>query len=541
MTTAAEGREENLYVDPRLLVETLDDPALVIDARGAIRCKNEQLDRLLAAPGAPILPLSPEGDRVLLPPAPAAADVAWLVALLSGESDRAEVDLPGEGSGAPRWAVRGLSCAIGGGRGALLRFIDLGERRAREHQRRCAQVIESMQLGCTFLALEAAEDDRSLRYVYMNPAAERLASRPVAEIIGQTMDEIVPSLREMGVPQRLAGLIRSRLTAEGEMLLPLEEGSRVITSSAFPVGDQCVAVIYDDITERRATEESLERTRILLDVIIDNLPLLLFVKDEAELRYVRVNRSFEEFHGHARGELLGKRVADYLPEAPAAMIDAECRAVLAGGVPVEIPETRIISSRLGERIGHVRWIPMADAHGKGRYLLGLIEDITERKKIEDAKRHEAILLETQRRLLDLIQELSTPSIPIHPGILVVPLIGQMESSRGAQLMESIVRAIERHRAEFVIIDITGVTSVDSAVASHLLQATRAAGLLGAECSVVGASPGIARTVIDLGIELGKITTHRDLEAGFRHALARKGYVIAPRAARRAGGAARRAR
>ncbi|WP_438027448.1 STAS domain-containing protein [Sorangium sp. So ce233] len=80
---------------------------------------------------------------------------------------------------------------------------------------------------------------------------------------------------------------------------------------------------------------------------------------------------------------------------------------------------------------------------------------------------------------------------------------------------------------------SALRSVDSAVASHLLQATRAAGLLGAECSVVGASPGIARTVIDLGIELGKLTTHRDLEAGFRYALARKGYVIAPRAARRA--------
>ncbi|WP_437813872.1 PAS domain-containing protein [Sorangium sp. So ce1078] len=516
-----------------MLVETLDDPALVIDARGAIRCKNERIERLLAAPGAPILPLSPEGDRVLLPPAPAAAGLAWLEALLSGESDRAEVDLPGEGSGAPRWAVRGLSCAIGGGRGALLRFIDLGERRAWEHQRRCAQVIESMQLGCTFLALETPEDDRSIRYVYMNPAAGRFSTRPVAEIIGQTMDESAPSLRRVGIPQRLAELIRSGRAVEDEVVLPPEAGSRVVKTWSFPVGARCLAVIYDDITERRATEESLDRARILLDGIIENLPLLLFVKEEAELRYVRVNRRFEEFHGHAPGELLGKRVADYLPEALAATIDAECRAVLARGVPVEIPEIRIISSRLGERIGHVRWIPMADARGKGRYLLGLIEDITERKKIEDAERHEAILLETQRRLLDLIQELSTPSIPIHPGILVVPLIGQMESSRGAQLMESIVRAIERHHAEFVIIDITGVTSVDSAVASHLLQATRAAGLLGAECSVVGASPGIARTVIDLGIELGKITTHRDLEAGFRYALARKGYVIAPRAARRA--------
>ncbi|WP_437600089.1 PAS domain-containing protein [Sorangium sp. So ce590] len=522
-----------MCIDPRLLVETLDDPALVIDARGAVRCKNEPLARLLAGPGAPMLPLSPEGDRVLLPPAPAAVDLAWLQALLSGESDRGESDLPGEGSGAPRWALRGLSCTIGGGRGALLRFIDLDERRAREHQRRCVQVIETMQLGCAFLSLETPADDRSLRYVYMNPASARLATRPMAELVGRTVDESAPSLRQLGIPQLLAELIRSGRSAEDELVLPPEAGSRVITTWSFPVGDRGLAVIYDDITERRATEESLERARILLDGIIENLPLMLFVKDEAELRYVRVNKRFEEFHGHAREDLIGKRIADYLPQEVADKIDAESRAVLAGGVPVEIPELRVPSARFGERICHSRWIPMKDSKGKGCYLLGLGEDITERKKIEDAKRHEAILLETQRRLLDLIQELSTPSIPIHPGILVVPLIGQMDSSRGAQLMESLVGAIERHHAEFVIIDITGVTSVDTAVANHLLQATRAAALLGAECSVVGASPGIARTVIDLGLDLGNLTTHRDLEAGFRHALARKGYVIAPRAARRA--------
>ncbi|WP_437939668.1 PAS domain-containing protein [Sorangium sp. So ce341] len=531
MQTAAGDKEEILCIDPRPLIEALDDPALVIDGRGAIRCKNEPLERLLAGPGAPILPLSPEGDRVLLPSSPAAVDLARIQALLSGEIDRAEIELPGDGPGAPRWALRGLSCSIGGGRCALLRLIDLGERRAREHQRRCAQVIEAMQFGCTFLTLDDPADDRSLRYLYRNPAAARGSSRPTAAIVGQTMDESVPSLRRIGLPQRFAEQIRSGRAAEDEMVLPPEEGSRVFTTRSFPVGERCLAVVYEDVTLRRATEASLEDACVLLDAIIENLPLMLFVKDEAELRYVRVNRKFEEFHGHAPGALIGKRAADYLPQALAAKLDAHTRDVLAGGVPVEMPEVPMPSSRFGDRICHARWIPMEAAKGKGRYFLGLIEDVTERKKIEDAKRHEAVLLETQRRLLELIQELSTPSIPIHPGILVVPLVGQMDSSRGAQLMESLVRAIERHQAEFVIIDITGVTSVDTAVASHLLQATRAAQLLGAECSVVGASPGVARTVIDLGIELGQLSTHRDLQAGFRYALARKGYRITPRAAR----------
>ncbi|WP_438036680.1 PAS domain-containing protein [Sorangium sp. So ce204] len=533
MHTTAEDRAETLHIDPRLLIEALDDPALVIDARGSVLCKNEQLDRLLSGLGAPSLPLSPEGDRVLLSLAPAAADVARIQAILSGEVDRAEIDLPDEGRGAPRWMLRGLACTIGGGRGALLRLIDGGERSVREHQRRCAQVVESMHLGCTFITLDDPEDDRSLRYVYMNRAAERIASRPTAAMLGRTMDESVPSLRQVGIPQRLAELIRCGGTDESEVIVPWEEGTRVMTTWSFAVGDRCAAVVYDDVTERRATEASLENARLLLDSIVEHLPLMLFVKDAAELRYVRVNKAFEEFHGHAPGELIGLCASDLLPPALAAKIDAESRAVLAGGVPVEVPELRVPSARFGDRIGRARFVPMEDAVGKGRYLLGLVEDITERKKIEDAQRQESILLETQRRLMELIQELSTPSIPIHPGILVVPLVGQMDSARGAQLVESLVAAVERHQAEFVIIDITGVTSVDTAVANHLLQATRAAGLLGAECSVVGASPSIARTVIELGIELGKLATHRDLQAGFRHALARKGYVISPRADRKA--------
>ncbi|WP_437671287.1 PAS domain-containing protein [Sorangium sp. So ce131] len=533
MSTAVEDSKDASYIDPRPLLEALDAPALVIDARGAIRCRNEPLERLLEERGAPLLPLSPGGAHLLLPPAPEASGLARLTALLSGEIDRAELDLPGDGSGAPRWSLVAVPCAVGAGRGALIRLIDLAERRAREHQRRCAQIIASLPVGCAIHSLDDPADDRSLRCLYVNAAAEQISRKPAGEVVGRTMDENFPRLRDIGVPQRFAELIRSGRTVEDEELLPPDGSARILTATAFPLGERCLAVLYDDITQRRATEASLAGTRALLDAIIDNLPLMLFVKDAKELRYVRVNRKFEEFFGYAPGELVGKCASDSVPQHVAERLDAESRLVLAAGVPVEKPELPLPTRPRGTRIIHARWIPMKDSAGVSRYLLGISEDITERKKIEDAKRHEEILLATQRRLLELIRELSMPSIPIHPGILVVPLIGQMDNSRGAQLTESLVGAIERHQAEFVLIDITGVTAVDSAVAGHLLQATRAAGLLGAECSVVGASPQTARTVVELGLELGKLTTHRDLGAGFRYALARKGYVIAPRAARTA--------
>ena len=131
----------------------------------------------------------------------------------------------------------------------------------------------------------------------------------------------------------------------------------------------------------------------------------------------------------------------------------------------------------------------------------------------------------QQRLLDVIREISTPVIPVYDQILVLPLVGTIDSARSGRIMETLLDGVQHYSAEVVIVDITGVPLVDTAVANHLIQATRAATLLGAHCVLVGVSAEVAQTLVQLGINLSMLATRSNLQAGITYALARQGLAI----------------
>ena len=135
--------------------------------------------------------------------------------------------------------------------------------------------------------------------------------------------------------------------------------------------------------------------------------------------------------------------------------------------------------------------------------------------------------ETQARLLDVVRELSTPVIPVYQGILALPLIGTIESSRSAQIMEALLAAVAQDKASVVILDVTGVPVVDSSTADHLLKATRAASLLGARCVLSGISPAVAQTMVQLGVDLRGVMTCRNLQASVAYALRLRGLEVRP--------------
>jgi len=126
--------------------------------------------------------------------------------------------------------------------------------------------------------------------------------------------------------------------------------------------------------------------------------------------------------------------------------------------------------------------------------------------------------ERQRQLLDVVQELSTPVVPIAEGILVLPLVGTVDSQRAQQIMDVLLSGITDRRARVVIIDITGVAVVDTSVANYLVQATQAVRLLGATCILVGITPEVAQTIVGLGVDLSKLLTRSDLQSGVEKAL-----------------------
>lgn len=126
---------------------------------------------------------------------------------------------------------------------------------------------------------------------------------------------------------------------------------------------------------------------------------------------------------------------------------------------------------------------------------------------------------------EAIQELPTPVLPFREGLLILPIIGLIDSQRARQLTEQLLSSIRANRAKVVVMDITGVQSVDSRVANHMVQTVEAARLMGAGVIVAGVSPEIARTMVTLGIDLGRIVTVGDLQSGIERAERQLGYTV----------------
>jgi anti-anti-sigma factor len=134
---------------------------------------------------------------------------------------------------------------------------------------------------------------------------------------------------------------------------------------------------------------------------------------------------------------------------------------------------------------------------------------------------------TARAQLDAtVRGLSSPIIPVLDGILVMPLIGVIDSQRAAMLMETLLRGVEQYRATMVILDVTGVPIIDTQVARALLDAARAAKLLGTQTILVGLRPELAQTIIGLGLDLTALRTHGDLQSGVSYALRQRGGAAA---------------
>ncbi|MFS2124050.1 STAS domain-containing protein [Pseudomonas sp. Pseusp97] len=134
---------------------------------------------------------------------------------------------------------------------------------------------------------------------------------------------------------------------------------------------------------------------------------------------------------------------------------------------------------------------------------------------------EAVIREQQESLL----ELSTPVVELWDGVLAVPLIGALDSNRTQIVMESLLQKIVETESDLAIIDITGVPTVDTMVAQHLLKTITAAKLMGAKCIISGIRPQIAATIVHLGVELGEVVTKASLADAFKLALKQLGVRI----------------
>ena len=149
------------------------------------------------------------------------------------------------------------------------------------------------------------------------------------------------------------------------------------------------------------------------------------------------------------------------------------------------------------------YFPIHDPLGTVRYVVAINQDVTERKHAEEALR------QTQQNL----QEISTSLVPLSQHILLMPLVGNIDSERAQIIMEKLLEGIAQYQAEVAILDITGVPLVDTQVADALVKTAQATRLLGATIILTGIGPQMARTLVYLGVDINRILTRGTLQSG----------------------------
>jgi rsbT co-antagonist protein RsbR len=148
-----------------------------------------------------------------------------------------------------------------------------------------------------------------------------------------------------------------------------------------------------------------------------------------------------------------------------------------------------------------------------------------------------VLIDERERTIALqqqaIRELSTPVLQVRDRLLILPLIGVVDTRRAKQMTDDLLRAIRANRAKVVVMDVTGVAAVDSKVANHFLQTVAAARLMGTIVIVTGLSADVAQSLVTLGVDLDKLNTVGDLQGGLEEAERLLGYRVALVEGRRA--------
>lgn len=278
--------------------------------------------------------------------------------------------------------------------------------------------------------------------------------------------------------------------------------------------------LLTDNTADMHKAEQQQRIHRLLHSIVENIPHMVIIKDAADLRFVLLNKVWEEMMGCARESMIGKTDYDISPREEADFFTANDREVLQSNRTLDIPEESLQTASQETRLLHTRKIPIAGEDGKPEYLLVMAEDITERRASEEALRRSIAQEETIRAQESALCELSTPVIPLTDTIMVMPLIGALDSRRAQQVLETLLEGVAAQRANVVILDITGVPVVDTQVANALLRAAQAVKLLGAQIILTGIRPEVAQTLVGLGVDMAGITTLGTLQSGIMLAMGR---------------------
>ncbi|HKS29127.1 MAG TPA: PAS domain S-box protein [Pyrinomonadaceae bacterium] len=366
-----------------------------------------------------------------------------------------------------------------------------------------------------------------------NTAAEKLYGYTAGEAVGRNISFIIPPERGAELKDILARISRGERVESFETVRVRKDGARLdVALTISPVKDAQgrilgASAISRNITERKEAEREraellhrLEEQRRRLSDIVRSVPGVVWEAwgepDEAEQRINFVSDYVEKMLGYTVNEWLST------PNFWLTIVHPEDRERAAQEARAKFlsDEGGTSQFRWLTKDGRALWVeahsaPIKDEAGLRVGMRGVTMDITGRKQAEEG---EARLREEVIRAQEsLLVELSTPLIPIKKGIVAMPLIGSMSSERAAQMLSALLQGVRERCPHTAIIDITGVPTVDTQVASALIDAAAAVELMGTEVVITGIRGRVAQTLIGLGVDLGTIVTRRNLQSGIEYA------------------------
>jgi rsbT co-antagonist protein RsbR len=268
--------------------------------------------------------------------------------------------------------------------------------------------------------------------------------------------------------------------------------------------------------------ESIEERLQVYEKAFNGMPIGFMMyhlednNDPASLRLVFTNHAMRQVSGFEIDAEIGKLITTIFPNALESGLAQIYAGVAQSGQDRDLGEVQYGDNRVTPATFAVRAFQL-----RQNYVCVMVENVSERKRAEEALRQNIAQEETIRAQALALTELLTPLIPISDQVIVMPLIGSIDSRRAQQIIETLLHGISSSRTQVAILDITGVQVVDTQVANALIRAAQSAKLLGARVVLTGIRPEVAQTLIGLGADLTSIVTCSSLQSGIAYAIAQQ--------------------
>ncbi|HRX57744.1 MAG TPA: PAS domain-containing protein [Eubacteriales bacterium] len=243
----------------------------------------------------------------------------------------------------------------------------------------------------------------------------------------------------------------------------------------------------------------------LKEQILEQIPTPVMAVDK-DLRLLYMNKSSLELLGKSEADVIGKQCYDVVHSSHCGT--KSCCMLKSLETGETCSDRAELPTRNGMTVVEYYAVPLKDEEGNVIGGLEFAVDITAQAQYEERLREQN----------QTIRLMSTPTIKLWEGVLVLPVVGVIDSMRAQNMMETMLNRIVETYSKVIILDIQGVAAVDTAVANHLIKITKATKLLGCECILSGISPAVAQTIINLGIDMNAIKTKSTLSDALLEAL-----------------------